>query len=239
MFRTLCNPDIFRTLPYFGTWGIFGILTSIYVQHFLRILCNLGIFRTWEIFRTMSSIYDVMFFLMSHGVYTMKYFIQNPMHYITYRLMMHSKLKHIQNSRHWKYCESLKCRLHRTLCNVDIFTTYVYLSPSILETRGIWWAVFYRTLGKTGIFKTRGIFQALSNIYYGEFYSESCVILAHLKPWHIQNQRHIHNTVKHLSRNILFKLLCNHGIFRTLLYSPLWYILKNKHIQNPSVELRE
>ena len=85
---------------------------------------------------------------------------------------------------------------------------------------------------------TRGIFQTLSNIYYGEFYSESCVTLAYLKPWHIQNQRHIHNTVKHLSWNILFKFLCNPDIFRTLLYSPLWYILKNKHIQNPTEYLR-
>ena len=43
------------------------------------------------------------------------------------------------------------------------------------------------------------LIQTLSNIYYGEFYSESYVTLAYLKPWHIQNQRHIHNTVKHLS----------------------------------------
>ena len=86
----------------------------------------------------------------------------------------------------------------------------------------------------------RGIFQTLSNIYYGEFYSESCLTLPYLKPWHIQNQRHIHNTVKHLSWNILFKFLCNPDIFRTLLalYSPLWYILKNKHIQNPIEYLR-
>ena len=90
----------------------------------------------------------------------------------------------------------------------------------------------YRTLCKTDIFQT------LSNIYYGEFYSVSNVILAYLKPWHIQNQKHIHNTVKHLSWNILFKLLCNPDTFRTLLYSPLWYILKNKHIQNPAVYLR-
>ena len=159
--------------------------------------------------------------------------------YNIYRLLMHSKLKHIQNSRHSRYCESLKYSLHRTLCNLDIFTTYVYSSPSILRTRGIWWAVFYRTLCNTGIFRTRGIFQTLSNIYYGEFYSESCVTLAYLKPWHIQNQRHIHNTVKHLSWNILFEFSCNFDIFRTLLYSPLWYILKNKHIQNPTEYLRQ
>ena len=36
-------------------------------------------------------------------------------------------------------------------------------------------------------------------IYYEELYSEPCVTLAYLKPWHIQDPRHIHNTVKHLS----------------------------------------
>ena len=107
-----------------------------------------------------------------------------------------------------------------------------------MTTRGIWWVAFHRTLCETGIFRTRGTFQILSNIYYGEFYLESCATLAYLKPWYIQNQRHIHNTVKHLSWNILFKFLCNPDIFRTLLYSPLWYILKNKHIQNPTEYLR-
>ena len=158
--------------------------------------------------------------------------------YNIYRILMHSKLKHIQNSRHSRYSESLKYSLHRTLRNLDIFTTYVYSSPSTLRIRGIWWIVFYRTLCDTGIFRTRSIFQTLSNIYYGEFYLESCVTLSYLKPWHIQNQRHIHNTVKHLSWNILFIFLCNPGIFRTLLYSPLWCILKNKHIQNPTEYIR-
>ena len=146
--------------------------------------------------------------------------------YNIYRLLMHSKLEHIQNSRHSRYCESLKYNLHRTLCNLDTFTTLVYTSPSILRTWWIWWAVFYRTLCNAVIFRTREIFQTLPNIYYGEFYSESCVTFAYLKPWHIQNQRHIPNAVKHLSWNILFKSLCNPDIFRTLLYSPLWYIPK-------------
>ena len=109
---------------------------------------------------------------------------------------------------------------------------------SILRIRRIWWAVFYRALFNTGIFRTRGIFRTLSNIYYGEFCTESCVTLAYLKPWHIQNPRHIHNTIKHLSWNILFKTFYNPDIFRTLLYSPLWYILKNKHIHIPAEYLR-
>ena len=159
---------------------------------------------------------------MNHGIYTMKYLF-TLCKYNIYRLLMHSKLKHIQNSRHSRYCESLKYSLHRTLCNLDIFTTYVYSSPSILRTRGIWWAVFYRTLCNTGIFRTRGIFQTLSNIYYGEFYSESRVTLAYLKYWYIQNQ----NAVSRISIFIILSNLyheifhlnsCATLIFRTLLY---------------------
>ena len=103
---------------------------------------------------------------------------------------------------------------------------------------GTWWAVFCRTLCNTGKFRTWGIFRTLLNIYYGELYSEPWVTLAYLKPWHIQNPRHIHNTVKHLSWNILFKTLCNLDIFRTLVYSELRYILKSKHIQSLGKYLR-
>ena len=134
---------------------------------------------------------------MNHGIYTVKYFTQNLSKYDIYRLLTQSKLKHIQNSTYSRYCKSLKYSLRRTLSNLDIFTTYVYSSPSTLTTRWIWWVVFYRTLCDTGIFRTRGILQTLSNIYYGEFYSESCVTLAYLKPWHIQNQRHILSNISH------------------------------------------
>ena len=64
-----------------------------------------------------------------------------------------------------------------------------------------------RALCNTGIFKTRGIFRTLINIYYGEFYSEPRVTPAYLKPRYIQNSRHTHNTVEHLPWNILFKTL--------------------------------
>ena len=79
------------------------------------------------------------------------------------------------------------------------------------------------------------------------FSTEPCVTLvyseleAYLEPFQIsmmenfiQNPRHIQNTGKHLWRNILFKTLCNHDIFRTLVNSELWHILKSKHIQNPA-----
>ena len=96
----------------------------------------------------------------------------------------------------------------------------------------------YRTLCKTGIFRTQGIFRTLPNIYDGKLYSQHGVTPAYLELWHIQNSRHIQNTAKHLSRNILFKTLCNPDIFRILVYSELWYILKSKHIQNPAKYLR-
>ena len=96
----------------------------------------------------------------------------------------------------------------------------------------------YRTLCKTGIFRTQGIFRTLSNIYDGKLYSQHGVTPAYLELWHIQNSRHIQNTAKHLSRNILFKTLCNPDIFRNLVYSELWYILKSKHIQNLAEYLR-
>ena len=58
-----------------------------------------------------------------------------------------------------------------------------------------------------------------------------------MEPWHIQNPIHIQNTAKYLSRNTLFKTLCDPDIFRTLVYSELCHILKSKHIQTlPNIE---
>ena len=102
----------------------------------------------------------------------------------------------------------------------------------------VWWTVFYRTLYNTSIFRTRDIFRTMSNMYDGKFYSKTCATVAFLEAWHIQNPRHIQNTVKYLSRNISFKTLCNPDIFKTLVYSELWHILKSKHIQNPAEYLR-
>ena len=71
----------------------------------------------------------------------------------------------IQNSRHLKYRKSLKYNLHRTLCNLVIFTTFVYSCPSILITRGI--------------------FKALSNMHDGLFCTEPCMTLAYSEPCQI------------------------------------------------------
>ena len=137
--------------------------------------------------------YDEVFFFRTHCNYNIFLFFH------TMRDFWYIQNLGIFRTQDKRYRESLKYSLHKTLCNLDIFITYIYSSPSMLRTRGIWWAVFYGTLCNTGIFRTRDIFRTLPNIYYEEFYSEPCVTLAYLKPWHIQNSRHIHNTVKHLS----------------------------------------
>ena len=89
------------------------------------------------------------------------------------------------------------------------------------------------------MFKTRGIFRTLANIYDGKFYSQPCVTLVYLEPWYFQNPGHIDNSAKHLGRNILFKTLCITLTYsEPLAYSELWYILKSKHIQNTVEYLR-
>ena len=82
------------------------------------------------------------------------------------------------------------------------------------------------------IYRTRGIFRSMSNIYDRKFHSQPCVTLAYLELLHIQN------TAKHLSRKILFKTLCSPDIFRTLSIFRTLYILKLKHIRNPAEYLR-
>ena len=90
---------------------------------------------------------------------------------------MHQNLS-IQNSRHSKYCESLKYSLHRTLCNLENSQPCFHIqSLAYWNTQNpvkhLWWAVFYRTPCKSGMFRIKGTFRTLSNIYDKECYSES------------------------------------------------------------------
>ena len=178
----------------FRTWGIFSILSNIHgATFFLRTLCNPGIFRTlvyskpeeyWE--PSQASTLNIF-------LYIRRYTYDEVFYSETFATTTYLDFWYIQNpstfrTQDIRYRESL-----------------IYTSPSILRTRGIWWAVFHGTLCNIGIFRTRGIFATLPNIYYEEFYSEPCVTLVYLKLWHIQNLRHIQNTVKHLLQNILFK----------------------------------
>ena len=131
------------------------------------------------------------------------------------------------------------------MCKLGIFATLVYSSPGKLRAQRIlrnlpdmYDGLFSTEPCVTLLFSERDIFRTLSNIYDGKLYSQPYVTPAFLEPWHIQNPRHIHNTAKHLSQNILIKTLCKPDIFRNLVYSELWYILKSKHIQNPTEHLR-
>ena len=110
------------------------------------------------IFRTLSNVYDEAFYseLLSIA-YLDSWCIQNFSIFRT------------QNIQYW---ESLKYSLHRTMFNLGIFTTLVYLSHSPGKTqkpaKHVWSAVSYRTLCNTGIFRTQGIFTIQSNICYGK-----------------------------------------------------------------------
>ena len=118
------------------------------------------------------------------------YFIQNPLQlpYLDSGYIQNLSIfttQDIQNSR-----ESLK---YRALFNLEIFTTLVYLSPSIVRIREILKTLSNmhdvpfptETLCNTGIIRTQDIFRTLQNIYYGEFYSEHYITLKYLEPWHI------------------------------------------------------
>ena len=80
---------------------------------------------------------------------------------------------------------------------------------------------FLQSLCSTGIFRAQGIFRTLSNIYDGKFYSQLCVTLVYLEPWHIQNPTHIQNTAEYLRWSILLRTLCNYSRFRGPIYSKL------------------
>ena len=114
------------------------------------------------------------------------------------------------------------------MCNLGIFTTLIYSS--------------------LGILRAQGILRNLTNMYDGLFSTEPCITLvfseleAYSEPWQIymmenfvhdlysfnssmfravaySESRHIQNTAKHLSQNILFKILCNPDVFRNPVYS--------------------
>ena len=94
------------------------------------------------------------------------------------------------------YGGSLKYSLHRTLCNLDIFITYIYSNPSILRTRGIWWTVFCGTLCNPDIFR---------NLEYSQL-------------WYILKSKHIQSPAKYLRWTILLKTCV------AIAYLDAWYI---------------
>ena len=112
-----------------------------------------------DIIRTLmysdSNIYDEVFFSKLLSIaYLNSWYIQNLS---------------IIGTRDIRYWESIKCSLHRTMCNLPIFTTLVYLSTNILRAQGI-----LRNLSHM---------YNMSNIYDGKCYSQICVTLAYLELW--------------------------------------------------------
>ena len=122
------------------------------------------------------------------------WYIQNPAKYIRwsilfrtlkysiFRLLIHSKPLHIQNSSHSKYWESSKYSLRRIMCNLGIFTT--------LED------------SSSGRLRAQGILRNLSHMYDELFSTEPCVTLvsseleAYSEPYQIfAMENFIHNLV--------------------------------------------
>ena len=151
--------------------------------------------------------------------------------YNIFRRLIHLKPYHIQNSRHSRYCKSIKYSLHRILQNLDLFTTLIYQALGYWEPEEYHGPFSIEPCVTLAFYKTQGIFRTLPNIYYEEFYSEPCVTLPYLKPWHIQGRRFIHNTAKYLSWNILFKTLCNPDILRTLCTPGIFTALADSYLK--------
>ena len=117
--------------------------------------------------------------------YKISHISHSAFKYSVFRLLIHSKTWHIQNWRHSKYWESLKCSLCRTICDLGILTTLVYSSP--------------------GRLRAQGIFRNLSNMYDELFSTEHCVtglflvfseLKAYLEPCQIfMMESFLHNLV--------------------------------------------
>ena len=95
-----------------------------------------------------------------------------------------------QDMQYWEY---LKYSLHRTISNLGIFTTLVYLNPNML--------------------RAQRILSNLLKMYDGLFSTEACVTLVYseLKAY----SEHCQISMM----EILFTTLCNPSIFRTVAYS--------------------
>ena len=112
---------------------------------------------------------------------------------MTYRFL--NELWLIQNPRiYWNR------GISRTLPNN--YDEKLYLEPFVTIAYLDFWYI-----QNLSIFRTQDIQNTVNGVY-----TEPCTTLACLEPWHIQNPRHIQNTVKHLSWNILLKILFNFEI---------------------------
>ena len=129
MFRTLCNPDIFRTLLYSG---VFGILSSICDETSFEEPCvNLAFLKPWYILNlrnisNLAKIYNIMWRLLDELSY-----IQNPSTFRT--------LAYLKTVVYSEPCQvyTMKYFSHVTLCNYNIFRLLIHLKSSIFTTKDI------------------------------------------------------------------------------------------------------
>ena len=122
------------------------------------------------------------------------------------------------------------------MCIPGIFTTIVYVRPHILRAHSetcqtcITGCFLQNPVKHRYIQNSRHIHNLVKYLWWRILFTNLCVTLAYLEQWHIQTPKHNQNTGKHVSLNILLKTLCNPEMFRTLVYSELWYILKSANL---------
>ena len=133
--RILCNPAIFRT------WGIFRILSSIYGAAFFKEPCvALTYLEPWYI-QNLRNIDNPLKHLRCNFIFNEPWHICDEVFYsepfvtITYLDFWYIQNLSIFRTQDIRYHESLNySSLHRTLCNLDIFITYIYSTTSMLRT---------------------------------------------------------------------------------------------------------
>ena len=95
------NPEIFRTLPYLELEEYSESCQASTSSIFQESCVTLAYLESWYI-QNLTNIQNPVkhlwcnVFLMNHGIYTISILFRTLCKYNIYRLMMHSKLKHIQ-----------------------------------------------------------------------------------------------------------------------------------------------
>ena len=160
-----------------------------------RTLCNPGIFRPLQYL----ELEEYSEFCQASGIFrTLVYLEPGEYSEPCQASVMHhflNELWHIQNPHiFWNH------GISRTLSST--YDEKLYSEPFVTIAYLDFWYI-----QNLSIFRTQDIQNTVNVVY-----TEPCTTLAYLEPWHIQNPRHIQNTVKHLSWNILLKILCDFEI---------------------------
>ena len=131
------------------------------------------------------------------------------------------------------------------MCNVGIFTTLVYSSPGRLRAQWIirnlsnmYHGLFFIEPYVTLVFSELQAYSKPSEIFMMKYFIHNLVWPLHVKNRGIFRIQGIFTILPNIYHEIFYSKFCSLDIFRTLVYSELWYILKSKHIQNPAGYLR-